>query len=304
MKPFGRSVGTKLFLMKSESLPVLPYDVFGPKLDDLLVFSANKLDREFPTGRYHSYAGPTLVALMLVSANTYRTMRYFCADKPSDPKRRPEYALSAGPLARTILDALFTLLFLLEDLNERVPWFMKCGWREVVEELERARTQHGDDPKWQYYIEGLTEFAEESKHSEFEITPDEEREPKKIPYWPIPNQMIPRVQADDVRRFMEYLRDWFYRQLSQDSHLSWRGLARRAGYLLLDRSPLQKEWDLPKQKSDVLMTTVVLLLAMMSEIELFFGYGAGARLKFVWNVINPYFQQGGEIYDLRYSGKL
>jgi hypothetical protein len=290
--------------MHSNELPVLPFDAFGPKLNDLLIYTGNKLEREFPRDVYHRYSGTTLLALVLVSANTYRTMLFFSADKPADSKPKIEYSLSAAPLARTILDALFTVLFLLEDLNTRTPWFMKAGWRDVIEELHRAKTHHGADQRWAPYIEGLEHFAESSKVGDFEITPADEADPKKIKHWPIPNKMIPQAKNEEIKAFMEYLRDWFYRDFSQDTHLSWRGLARRAGYLLLDRAPEQKLWDIEKQKSDILGATVVLLLSMMSEIELFFEFGARERLKFVWNIINPYFQQGQEIYELRYVNRL
>lgn len=290
--------------MQSHELPVLPFDAFGPTLNDLLIFTGNKLQREFPWTMYHRYAGPTLLALVLVSANTYRTMLFFCADEPEDSKPKTEYSLSAAPLARTILDALFTMLFLLEDLNTRTPWFMKAGWRDVIEELHRAKTFHGSDERWLPYIETMERFAESSKVADFEITSEDDADPKRIKYWPIPNQMIKQVTEPELKEFMEYLRDWFYREFSQDSHLSWRGLARRAGYLLLDRAPEQKLWDIGKQKSDILGATVVLLLSMMSEIELFFSFGARERLKFTWNIINPYFQQGQEIYELRYANRL
>jgi hypothetical protein len=116
--------------------------------------------------------------------------------------------------------------------------------------------------------------------------------------------MIPQVKDPNIQKFMRYLREWFYREFSQDSHLSFRGLARRSGYLLLDRKPEQELWDLQKQKSDILGTTVVFLLSMISEIELRFHYGAAQRINFIWGILSPYFQQAQEIYDFRYKESL
>jgi hypothetical protein len=150
--------------MSSKNLPVLPFESFGPKLDDLLQFTANKLEREWPPeASTHEYSQGLLLSLVLVSFNTYRTMRFFCADKPPDPQRKAEYTLSAGPLARTVLDALFTELFALEDLASRTEWFHKSGWREVVEECAKAKAEHEENPNWQPYIQGLEEFAEATK---------------------------------------------------------------------------------------------------------------------------------------------
>ena len=61
--------------------------------------------------------------------------------------------------------------------------------------------------------------------------------------------------------------DRFYRDLSQDSHLSWPGLARRAAFLLLDHPSKYDYEKLYQQKSDAMMDAVVMLLAMLSEIH-------------------------------------
>src|SRR5436190_13306221 len=95
----------------------IPFEAFREQLDSLVEATANKLEREFPTPlRSDRDLGGLLRCLVLVSNNAYRTMRYFCADLPSDPSRKLEYALSGTPLARSVLEALFTVVFLFEDL--------------------------------------------------------------------------------------------------------------------------------------------------------------------------------------------
>src|SRR5207244_2630765 len=104
------------------------------RLDSLGVATFNKLEREWPSAvPAHKASSLVLRLLVAVSENTYRTIRYFCADKSDDGARKLQYALSAPPMARTILDALFTIIFLFEDLPARTAWYVRAGWREMEE---------------------------------------------------------------------------------------------------------------------------------------------------------------------------
>ena len=285
----------------------LPFEVFGSRFRNLLTATANKIDREWPYPPHatHRYSKTMLLSLVLAATNTYDALLYLCADKPSDPSRKPEFALAITPLSRVILEALFTVVFVFEDLEQRVAWYHKAGWREIKEEVGRAKQRHGIDERWTGYIDGLERVLTNLK-LELQITPEEEADPAKhIKRWPIPSGMKKSASlSDDRRMFLQYLEDWFYRSLSQDVHLSFRGLARHSRYLLLQLIREHEPTEMRQHKSDVLGTTIVLLLALMSEIERQFALGLRTELKFVWGVINPVFTQGQEIYELRYASAL
>jgi hypothetical protein len=110
--------------------------------------------------------------------------------------------------------------------------------------------------------------------------------------------------SNERKLFLEYLEDWFYKALSQDVHLSFRGLARHSSYFLSKMKRENDPGEMIQRKSQSIGTTVVLLLSLMSEIEVEFSFGLATRLSYVWVIINSAFPQGKEIYDLRYADKL
>src|SRR5436190_22905790 len=106
--------------------------------------------------------------------------------------------------------------------------------------------------------------------------------------------------SDARRAFLKYLEDWFYRDLSQDAHLSCPGLVRRVGYLLV-RHPTDEDRErLVKQKSDALMDAAVMLLAMLSEISVELHFGLEQRLKYVWALFRTAGPATEELYKRRY----
>jgi len=283
----------------------VPFEAFRDQLDTLVEATANMLEREFPRHlQTDRDLGGLLRCLVLVSNNTYRTMRYFCADRPVDASRKLEYALSATPLARSVLEALFTTVFLFEDLPARAAWFERAGWREQKELHARLVEEYGDDPDWRDYTANIGQFVQEAK-AWWHITPEEEADVRLIKRWPIPSRMAKDPDTSEVRRtYLKYLEDWFYRDLSQDAHLSWPGLVRRVGYLLSTHPTEEERARLIKQKSDALMDATIMLLAMLTEISVELRFGLEQRLRYVWGVLRTLGPATEELYRRRYLALL
>lgn len=102
---------------------------------------------------------------------------------------------------------------------------------------------------------------------------------------------------------MQYLYDWYYRDLSQASHLSLGGLLDRAGYFL---TPLLPDRDriLDKHRSDWFCVCLILLLCQLSELEIAGAFGRNQALRYVWSVLGSSFLSAKEIFDRRYSSAL
>ena len=284
----------------------LPFNAFGPELRNLLTAAANKLHREWPDGRArHPASREMLLSLVLVATNLYTSILYLCADSPKDPFRKPEFALATPPMSRVALEALFTLVFTLDDLESRTEWYHKAGWREIHEKVKRAKDRYGNDPAWCDYISRLEGFLQRSK-AEFGITEAEEGNPSQIKRWPLPSRMKKDPSlAKAQKHFLEYLEDWFYRELSQDAHLSFNGLARHASSLLRQMERGNGTEKITAQhKSNILSIPIILVLSLVSEIEIYFLFGLGVRLTYVWGIIKSMFPNAQEIYDMRYADKL
>ena len=284
--------------------PTLPFETIREPLDSILVTVANKLEREWPS-RWSSLPGAAILlrAIVNVAGNTYKSIRFICADVPPDPLRRPEYALSVPPLARTILDNVFTVVFLFENLPARTQWFYKSGWRELYKELQRYQIAYGSDPRWTEWLAQKSRLVEETKVS-WGITPEEELNPTRIKWWPNPGKMKSDPQTSQAKRdYLTYLSDWFYGRLSAASHLSWLGVAMHSANVFIEDRE-QRSRILNKFRSDYVMMTITLVLALISEIQIEINYNLSERLRYVWGILNPFWEEAKELYDFRYASLL
>jgi hypothetical protein len=288
----------------NHGLPSLDFGAIQKELDSLLIAVPNKIDREWPPALSKNGLAQTMLhTTALVSANTFKSIRFLVAQKPVDPSRRLEYALSTPPLTRTILDSLFNVVFLFEDFTKHSKWYFKSGWRELRQEHERYTATYGGDPDWKDWLKWQQKGLQMVEVLA-QITAAEKADPKSIPWWPNPGKMPqhPRVSSA-TRDYLTYLNDWFYRELSAASHLSLLGLLDRGGHLVNEGDPNQYRF-LDKYRSDCVFTTITILLALLSEIEIGLGLGVATRLKYVWSVVASYCGATKNVYERRYATNL
>lgn len=286
------------------------FSVITQPLDSLLAALENKIEREWPVQLASVRGARELFLLTLRTAGaTYRSVRWLCADKPPDPDRRLEYSISVPPLNRTILDSLFTVIFVLEDLPSRCEWFFKADWRETRLELRRHAAEYGHVPEWQEWLARLSAYSDVGI-TIVGVSPAEVAEPSSIPRWPNPGGMVnyavsSKSPLPPTRAFLKYLNGWFYADLSQQSHLGGSGLMKRAGALINDyRKSPETEGNLRRYKNSQVGQTVALVLALASEMEAHFNFGLRERLQYVWGVVTPYIVVTKELYERRYASLL
>jgi hypothetical protein len=201
--------------------------------------------------------------------------------------------LAVPPLARTILDSLYTFVFLFEDLSSRADWYMRSGWRELFEYLERADRDYGSQPDW-------AEFLPPARDSLKKIgwmigTPEDQL--RNAEWWPTPPQMIAKIEQPQNAAFLAYLRDWYYREFSQISHGTLPGMIYTVG-------PLRdmEEGDTAKveqMRGNHFLQVVMVLMALYSEIEADLKIGIATDLRYVWRVLQEYSPFAAEIYNRR-----
>ena len=286
---------------------VLNFRVIRDPLDEALEALKNLIDREWPKGLETIPGAHALFLTMLkVAINTYQSVLFIAADLPKDSAPPLEFALSIPPLTRSLLDQLFSVIFLSEDLPTRVQWYYKAGWRESKEAYDRYNSRYGEDPGWASWLASYGTFQERIRidwgmsDEEIASLKEKKEKKKKIKFWPIPSKMPERALNSENRVFLEYLGAWFYRTLSQDAHLSFPGLVHRGSALLLEPGE-EREAQLIKRKSQALGTTITVLLALASEMEHLLQFGRGEKLAFVWTVLIGYWEEADDLYKMRYA---
>jgi hypothetical protein len=133
---------------------ILDFKLIKDQIDRLLQSVPNKLEREWPKSRTPP-SDPAFLALVgttSMASDTFRAIRFPLLGKISRLAHRPEMALVVPTLVRTMLDALYTCIFLFEDLPSRADWYVCSGWRELAEYIDRARRDYGSDPDWAEYL--------------------------------------------------------------------------------------------------------------------------------------------------------
>jgi hypothetical protein len=180
-----------------------------------------------------------------------------------------------------------------------MDWYVRSGWRELQEEHQRLLGRYGADPSWQEWLQRHRAIVDAARDSSG-ITASEVQSPSLIPWWPTPAQMKQKCDAaGDRREYLDYLTDWYYRSMSQEAHLSLPGLARR-GYVSMPYANRDDEWPLRKFKSDSVLTTVILLHALISELELQCRFELRERIEYVWGIVSPHSDDARDLYDRFY----
>ncbi|MEK6408364.1 MAG: hypothetical protein AABN34_15505 [Acidobacteriota bacterium] len=293
----------------------LDYNVIRDDLMSVLLATTNKIEREWPP-RYNRVDSAREIVLVTVrlAINTFGTIAYLCADTPDDFRRDRIFCLSVPPLSRTILESVLTIMFLLEDLPSRSEWFWKTGHREMSEALKRYEKHYGNNPQWRRVIARLGGYVRNPPPF-LRLTNQEVADPsKKIPRWPNPGRMAGYKKNNQSPTesifWMAYLNDWYYGSLSGQTHLSAHGLLARGHFLSPmetlvrlhgDRAEETVRQDLKRFRDDQIFTAIIMILALVSEIELHFQFGLNERLKYLWVLIAGSSDYAKDVYDRRYS---
>jgi hypothetical protein len=247
-------------------------------------------------------------SFVVVAETTYRTIIWICAEKPDYDGRDPIFVHSVPPLARAILDQVFTVCFLSEDIEERSFRYFKAGWREIAEKDIRERQRYSYDKKWEEVlstnVQLLDKLGELAKVTEAERTTL-----SLIKKFPNPGRMHEECNISSLKDYLIFLNDWFYKQLSQEAHLSATGLITRAFPQVLVHSGLIPEQKLQERlgqvRSSTIVTTLTLTVALLSEIQAILKFPSiNQELCYLWTLLGGYWKDPDDLYKRRYQSLL
>jgi len=287
----------------------LEFNKVDERLRKLLKKFANLIDREWPSSV--SQKGGTHIifhSFVLVAETTYRTIIWICADKPDFVGRDPKFTLSVAPLARTILDQVFTACFISEAVEERSFWYFKAGWRELMEKDNLERQRYSSDETWQEALK--TNVDLQAKLQELaNITEAERAKLSLIKRFPNPGRMHEECKDKSIKDYLIFLNDWFYKQLSQESHLSATGLISRAFPQVLVHIGLIPEQmlreRLEKVRSAGIVTSMTLTVSLLSELQGILKFPSiSSDLSYLWTILGAYWKDPDDLYKRRYQSLL
>ena len=278
--------------------------LFYEKVHDLTKAMGNLVDRSAPI-QVRSIPGwqEFLMVAVLSTRTIYETIMYLSRDSghKDDLMPKPEYGITTSPLVRSLLELLFTIIFIREKPRTRVKWFHHSGWRELREFVDLLQARHGSKRKWKKKLAQLRQSLEQLIISN-QIPKRTVLTPESIKRWPTAMQMLdPKKDylQKRSRRFLEHL-TLRYRMLSQDHHMSGAGMVRVYAKLLIDEKDLRREPILKELKGNNVMLTLSIVLAIYSEINHVCNFDRAPALAYCWKILAENRDEAKELYDLRY----
>ena len=290
----------------SKPLRAFDYNLVAPRMDGLLFNVDRHLQR---LKREHSNV-PTidrcislLNVLLRFARNSYNAVRYLTARAPEDPARRPTYALVIPAINRQLLDLLFSLVYMLDDFETRSLQYQRAGWRESLDEYQKHKTHFSADPAWSQHFINL-ESNLKMMVTQFEITEQQQRNPKSVPYWKHPFELAKERTAS--RPFLRYLDKWLYGDTSAQAHLSFGGLINVAAFLVSDMIGGQLEQFaedrlLPQYHFMHFSRTAIVTLAIATEIDVHYKLSYRDDALYLWGVFGDYVVEAKEMFGHRYK---
>lgn len=229
-----------------------------------------------------------LKGLLTTSFQTYKAIRKLVA-------KDPKYPAQAHILGRTLMDALFNTVMLVEKPVEYSKKYELAGYWEMWEEYDRELKRYGNKPEWKPYLDDKKKFLDASAKL-FGLSQDEKVNPSsRIKYWPSPSK-IRKMVCNEKQRFLEEIYSWRYGQSSEWSHQKWGGMA-----IGMFATMPEHHWHPGKFESDAVYTGILFLLMIISEIEASCNYGLKQKLRYIWTIVNNYFEEAADYYRLRYD---
>jgi hypothetical protein len=153
--------------------------------------------------------------------NSYCAVVYVAGNIPEDPRRKPSYALIVPNVNRQLLDILFSLAYMLDDFSVRSLAYQQAGWRDLLEESKHFKRHFGKDKRWKAHFKNMDAMLA-GMVGRYKITPNEQKTPNLVPYWPTPYQLLEKKTA--CRASLKYLETWLYKDTSAQTHLGFGGM--------------------------------------------------------------------------------
>ena len=237
---------------------------------------------------------------------TYVATLYLLSDKPDDEKRHLEYAIVVPPLNRTILDLVISVVFIFDDFHHRLCWYFQHGVNEMEDRLENYRKQYGSVPEWNTWFMEVDKVLGQTKENRDAVCANQAHHDN---YFPHPGKILSKsknlFKDSSLHDYLTYLNDWFYGHLSSASHSSFDGLLEKSAQLLRMEAKDETQTEFAKKyKSDCVFTQITLVLCLVSEIIVGAGFDNKADAAYLWGIVNSYWKEAEELYELRYRALL
>jgi hypothetical protein len=146
-----------------------------------------------------------LFMILRLASNSYESVCFLLVSAQDDPKILIRRAVAIPPLNRQMMDALFSLVYMMDDFPVRSLEYEISGYRQLREMVDNHFARYGSDPEWQEYL-GHLKSLQALTERYLPITPGQKNDPTSIPRWPVPSRLIKKTTA--CQPYLTFLHTW------------------------------------------------------------------------------------------------
>jgi hypothetical protein len=224
-----------------------------------------------------------------------------------NPSRKKEFVSVLPPINRQLMDMLFNIVYITDDFPTCSLDYELYGYRQAREQYDQVYARFGSLPNWQRHFEEQREFLKRMEQ-DLPLTDAQKADPSKtIRYWAGPAKLIRRPSKSQP--FLKFFNAWFYSEASAQAHLNPAGLFSVAMFLISEFAPDAMKTNVESVffeqfKFKHFSRTLILVLAILSEIDSFCGLGNHEDLGRVWGILEGHTEEAGDVYEQRYREML
>ena len=188
--------------------------------------------------------------------------------------------------------------------KNRILLYEQIAYRQLREQIDKVRKRYGSDPDWGDWLEDMEDLSK-LMENEIPLTSEQKADPsKKISSWPSPHDLS--TKASKSQYFLKLLDEEIYGEVSIVAHLKPSGLMMAAGIVLADIAPephrrMVEERTIHQFKFRNFFQTVITLLGIVSEIEMYCKLGNAEQIAKVWQRMSVRNHDARDIYEARYK---
>lgn len=226
-----------------------------------------------------------------VTLETYHAIIYLI-----DNKNKKKYPLQGDILLRSIIDILFTVVYLLDNPDEHLNDFVKAGLIEWKIDLQNRIESNKRSKIENDYTYGF-QFIESTANI-FSIS-YEEISKKNKSYWPLPSRIKDNL-SEMNKSFFNKVYSLHYRKASQVNHINWRALCQYSIIQLIQSQDSEKKKN-ERFESNIAIKSIKFLTMIFSEIQSKIECNLENDLRYVWTLLSKIDMECKEFYTSRYS---
>jgi len=258
----------------------------------------------------HDRNGEKTLSFFLIltrfTKTSYESLSFLSSSADDSSKRKREFVLVLPPINRQLMDMLFNVIYITDDFPKRSLEYELYGYRQAREQYDRVFERFGSLPNWQQHFKEQQEFLR-TMETYLSITDEQKADPGTIHYWVGPAKLVKRKTKSQP--FLEFFNTWFYSETSAQAHLNPAGLFSIAMFLIAEFAPDGMRTNvegrmLEQFKFRHFSRALILVLAILSEIESFCDLGNREDLVRVWGLLSGYAEESDDVYKKRYQGLL